>query len=80
MKRPTVNISLIERSGRIAFGLVGAVAGVLLLTSAAEGVTAVVLELLLVAAGLDLIVTGATGHCPLYSRLGHVPSSLRDRS
>lgn len=80
MKRPTVNISLIERSGRIAFGLVGAVAGVLLLTSAAEGVTAVVLELLLVAAGLDLIITGATGHCPLYSRLGHVPSSLRDRS
>lgn len=80
MKRPTVNISLIERSGRIAFGLVGAVAGVLLLASAAESATAVVLELLLVAAGLDLIVTGATGHCPLYSRLGHVPSSLRDRS
>lgn len=80
MKRPTVNISLIERSGRIVFGAVGAVVGVLLLMSAAEGATAVILEFLLVAAGLDLIITGATGHCPLYSKLGHVPTSLRDRS
>ena len=35
------------------------------------------LDLLLVAAGLDLVVTGALGHCPLYQRLGHVPASLR---
>lgn len=80
MKRPAVNISLIERAGRMAVGVVGALAGVLLLTSAGEGATAVILELLLVAVGLDLIMTGATGHCPLYSRLGHVPPSLRDRS
>ena len=80
VKRPTVNISMIERAGRIAVGVVGAVAGMLLLVSAGEGTTAVILELLLVAAGLDLIITGATGHCPLYSRLGHVPPSLRDRS
>ena len=34
------------------------------------------LELLLIAAGLDLLVTGAIGHCPLYQKLGHVPKSL----
>ena len=27
--------------------------------------------------GLDLVVTGALGHCPLYRRLGYVPRSLR---
>jgi hypothetical protein len=38
---------------------------------------AVTLEVLLVLAGADLIVTGALGHCPLYKKLGHVPPSLR---
>jgi hypothetical protein len=37
----------------------------------------VVLEVLLVVAGLDLMVTGALGHCPLYRKLGYVPPSLR---
>jgi len=23
------------------------------------------------------VVTGATGHCPLYQKLGHLPRSLR---
>ncbi|MGV9937272.1 YgaP-like transmembrane domain [Streptomyces olivaceoviridis] len=31
-------------------------------------------------AGLDLLVTGATGHCPLYARLGQVPRSLCNAS
>ena len=35
------------------------------------------LELLLIGAGLDLLITGAIGHCPLYQKLGHVPTSLR---
>jgi hypothetical protein len=39
-------------------------------------VLAIVLELLLVAAGLDMLITGATGHCPLYQKLGHLPKSL----
>ena len=41
--------------------------------SAEAGALAVVLELLLVAAGMDLVVTGALGYCPLYARLNHVP-------
>lgn len=52
------------------------VAGIVRLTSASAS-WVVLLEVLLVAAGLDLLVTGATGHCPLYQKLGHVPKSLR---
>ena len=42
-----------------------------------SGAFAVVLLALLALAGLDLVVTGALGHCPLYARFGHVPRSLR---
>ena len=70
-----VNITPIERVARVVVGTLGAVAGVALLLSATSGL-AVVLEVLLIAAGLDLLVTGATGHCPLYAKLGHVPRSL----
>jgi hypothetical protein len=76
MKRPTINITPSERAARVILGLVGAVVGVVLLAAAA-GTLAIVLEVLLVLAGLDLVITGALGHCPLYKRLGHVPSSLR---
>lgn len=76
MKRPTINITPAERTGRILVGLVGAIGGLLLLASAGGAVIAV-LEVLLVLAGLDLVVTGALGHCPLYRKLGHTPRSLR---
>jgi hypothetical protein len=76
MKRPEINISPSERAGRIALGGGAAVVGLVLLLST-SGVLAVVLLALLVLAGLDLVVTGALGHCPLYAKLGHVPRSLR---
>jgi hypothetical protein len=38
------------------------------------------MEALLGLAGLDLVVTGATGHCPLDQKLGFVPRSLGRRS
>jgi uncharacterized membrane protein len=57
-------------------GLTGAVGGILLLAGLPSFPTAP-LEVLLVLAGLDLVVTGATGHCPLYQKLGHLPRSLR---
>jgi hypothetical protein len=76
MKRPNVNITPIERAGRVLVGLVGVVGGLVLLGSA-SGAGLVVLEVLLVLAGLDLVVTGALGHCPLYRKLGYVPPSLR---
>jgi hypothetical protein len=76
MKRLSINITPRERAGRIFLGLAGLIVGAVLLASAG-GVLAVTLEVLLVLAGLDLIVTGALGHCPLYNKLGHVPTSLR---
>lgn len=75
-RRFAVNITPVERTGRILLGAAAAIAGVVLLGSAGS-LLAVVLELLLVAAGLDLAVTGALGHCPLYKRLGYTPPSLR---
>jgi hypothetical protein len=69
-----VNITLAERAGRIAVGLVAVMAPIVLLASAGPAL-AVVLEALLVAAGLDLAVTGALGHCPLYAKLGYPPKS-----
>lgn len=71
-----VNITTAERVARVVVGLVGVVGGAYLLGGASSAV-AVVLELLLIVAGLDLVVTGATGHCPLYQRLGHVPDSMK---
>jgi hypothetical protein len=76
MKRPVVNITPAERLGRIIVGLFGVIGGLVLLGSA-SGAVVTVLEVLLVLAGLDLVVTGALGHCPLYRKLGHVPPSLR---
>ena len=75
-RRLRVNITPAERVGRVVLGIAAIVAGGVLLTSAGS-VVAVVLELLLVAAGADLAITGALGHCPLYNKLGYVPKSLR---
>ncbi|MES2094842.1 MAG: DUF2892 domain-containing protein [Actinomycetota bacterium] len=71
-----VNISPVERAGRIILG-VGAIAGGVLLLIVATSGFAMVIEMLLVIAGVDLLVTGAIGHCPLYQRLGHRPRALR---
>ena len=74
--RLNVNITPAERAGRVLIGVAAAIVGVLLLISAGSA-SAGVLEVLLIAAGLDLVITGMLGHCPLYQRLGHVPESLR---
>ena len=76
MKWPVVNITPLERLGRVLIGGAAAVGGLVLLASAAS-VGIGVLEALLVLAGLDLVVTGALGHCPLYRKLGYTPPSLR---
>ncbi|MGR3938397.1 YgaP family membrane protein [Streptomyces sp. BRA346] len=74
----TVNISPAERAGRALMGLAATIIAIVLLTGAG-GALAVVLEVLLLLAGLDLLITGATGHCPLYAKLGHVPRTRRSR-
>lgn len=74
----TINIGTPERIARVILGGAAAVVGVVILAGG-PGVWALVGSLLLVAAGLDFVVTGAAGYCPLYARLGHVPRSLRQR-
>ena len=76
MRRPIINITPTERAGRVLMGVLGLVGGLVLLANAG-GTLAVVLAVLLVLAGLDLIATGALGHCPLYRKLGYTPPSLR---
>jgi hypothetical protein len=76
MRRPPINLSPGERLARIVAGAAGAVAGTLLLLSAG-GPAVVVIEVALLLAGLDLVVTGALGFCPLYHRLGRVPRGAR---
>ena len=75
-RRLSINITPVERVGRILLGGFAALVGALLLTSAGSAL-AVILEVLLIAAGLDLVITGVLGHCPLYQKLGHTPASLR---
>lgn len=77
--RLSINISPAERIARVLLGALGALGGAGLLLSASAPL-AVILEILLVLAGLDLVITGALGHCPLYAKLGHVPSSLKGRT
>ena len=74
-----INIVPVERFGRIAIGLAAVITGGFLLLAAAS-LLAMVLEVLLILAGLDLAVTGALGHCPLYFKLGYVPKPLRSVS
>ena len=76
MRRPIINITPVERIARVLWGLAGVLAGAVLLVIQ-DGVALTVAGALLVLAGLDLVVTGAIGLCPLYRRLGYVPSSLR---
>lgn len=78
MSRPSINIRPAERVGRVLIGAVGLVGGIVLLASGASAAI-MVLEVLLALTGLDLMVTGALGHCPLYAKLGHTPKSLTGR-
>lgn len=72
----SVNITPLERTARIVLGLAVVLGSALLMRDAGPGLV-VALEVLLVLAGLDLIVTGATGHCPLYQKLGHLPATSK---
>ena len=76
---PVATVPPAARAARMARGVAAVTTAVVLLASAGSAL-AVVLEVLLGLAGLDLAVTGAAGHCLLYQRLGHVPARLRRTS
>ena len=71
----TQNIGNGERVGRVILGAALAVLGIVVVV-AGPSLWGWVGALLAGAAGIDLIVTGARGYCPLYARLGHMPRSL----
>jgi hypothetical protein len=75
-RRLSLNITPAERIGRVLLGAAAVVTAIVLMAGAGSTI-GIVLTVLLAAAGLDLVVTGALGHCPLYQRLGYVPRSLR---
>lgn len=77
-RRLSVNISPVERVGRIVIGLAAIFAGIVLFVPASSTLAAI-LVLLFIITGIDLVVTGVLGHCPLYQRLSYVPPSLADR-
>lgn len=71
------NITTPERAGRVVLGLALVVLAGAFVASGV-GALGVLGALLLAAFGLDLVVTGAIGYCPLYARLGYVPPSFRE--
>lgn len=66
------NIGNAERVGRVVIGAALAILGLVVLFNgpAFWGLVGAIVAL---AVGVDLIVTGARGYCPLYARLGHAP-------
>ncbi len=74
---PRRNETTADRVVRVVVGLVAAVVGVVLLASAGS-TAAYTGESILTLVGLVLVVTGATGFCPLYAVVGFVPRSLRE--
>lgn len=63
-----VNLTLPERVARVIVGGLGALGGIAWLVLVPTALVAVG-AVLLAAAGLDLVVTGARGYCPLYAWL-----------
>ncbi|HUY80007.1 MAG TPA: DUF2892 domain-containing protein [Ktedonobacterales bacterium] len=67
------NVGRVERGIRIAGGAAAALVGLVGLAFFIEGAANLLLALAFVALlllGVDFVVTGVTGYCPLYHRLG----------
>jgi hypothetical protein len=63
-----VNLTLTERVARIVVGGLGAV-GAIVWLAFVPSVLVAVGAVLLAATGIDLVVTGTRGYCPLYAWL-----------
>ena len=76
MKRQTLNITALERMFRILIGT-GLVLSALSVVSDGVMFLSVIGALLMGTAGPYLVLTGLTGYCPFYARIGYLPPSLR---
>ena len=72
------NVGPVDRILRVALG--GALASwAALRLLGGGGLVALLVDLALIAVGLDFVVTGIRGHCPLYQRLGWSTAGRRVR-
>lgn len=74
----THNIGTIERWVRVLGGGVMAMVGFWILFAGPPSLVIGAAEVVLVLLGLDFVVTGLTGYCPLYERLGWSTAGGRD--
>ena len=66
----TKNVGTVERVARVVGGLLLVALGLSLLVRAGGPLWIIAVDAGLIALGLDFVVTGVTGHCPLYRWLG----------
>ena len=78
MARPSRNMTDVERAIRVGIGAVALPLAIVWLVLPASGALAVLLWAVVVVAALDLVVSGAVGHCPLYRHV-NVPWGPRER-
>jgi hypothetical protein len=64
------NLGTIERVLRIALGGALAIWALVLFLGGSPGLIWQLLDVALIALGVDFVVTGIRGYCPLYKRLG----------
>jgi len=66
----TKNIGYVERAARIVGGMLLAALGLTLMIITSGPLWLFALDAVLIVLGLDFVLTGVTGHCPLYRWLG----------
>lgn len=71
------NIGMIERLLRVLLGGALAIWALLLLVSAGGGLIWLLLYVALIALGIDFVITGIRGYCPLYNWLGWSTASQK---
>ena len=74
------NVGMIERVLRVALGGTLAIWFLVQLFSGGAGLIYVLLQIALVLLGVDFVVTGVLGYCPLYNRLGWSTARLDNRT
>lgn len=75
-RRHPINMGVPERVGRGILGALAALLGMVVIAGGA-GAWGAFGALLLIAVGVSFVITGVTGYCVLYEKLGRLPRSAR---
>jgi uncharacterized membrane protein HdeD (DUF308 family) len=71
------NVGTVERWIRVIGGSLAAIVGLILFLPVPASLLLGLAGIVLVLLGLDFVVTGITGYCPLYHRLGWSTNHLK---